>query len=80
MGGSESDELTSSIYMIEDGKLVVDFTGKVNQSFMSGVVQWTSLAYARDFTISIKGEIISNFDNVTWGVNFHGAGAEFTLS
>ena len=73
----DTDNLATSMYVIEDGMLVVDFTGKVNQGYQSGVIQWTNIANVREFTVSIRGEIISNFDNVTWGINFLGDDDKF---
>ena len=76
-GSSDSNDLVKSIYQVENGKLVVDFTGKNTQGFMSGVVHWYTFAEESDFTVSLKGKIISKFENATWGINFRGSGADF---
>ena len=65
-----SDDLSESAYQIEDGKLVLDFTGTVNQSFLSGVIHWRAVTEADDYVVSVKGKIISDFQNATWGINF----------
>jgi len=55
----------------------VDFTGKNIQGYTNGVIKWLNIAEARDFTMSVKGKIISKFDNATWGIAFRGEGSNF---
>lgn len=74
---SDVDTLATSIYAVEDGKLVVDFSGKATSGYTSGVVQWQRFTEAGDFTLSVKGRIFSNYENATWGVNFREDNGDF---
>ncbi len=69
--GRDSDDLARSIYSIENGKLVVDLTGKATTGYLSGVIQWLPVVSADDFVLTIKGNIESNYKSCSWGVVFN---------
>ncbi len=56
---------------IEGGKFVVEATGKNNTGYKSGVIQWFPILYAENFELTVKGNIISNFKNNSWGIAFN---------
>ena len=78
-GSSVSGDLASSVFKVENSKLAVDFTSKNTQSFTSGVVQRLNISEAKDFTLSVKGNIISKFDQAEWGVAFRGESDSYYL-
>ena len=69
--GTGSEELSRSIYSIEDGKLIVDLTGKATSGYTSGVIQWVRILSAKDFVFTVKGNIFSDYKSCTWGVIFN---------
>ena len=69
--GSDSGDISRSIYSIEDGKFIVDLTGKASSGYLSGVIQWIPLISSKDFVITLKGDIFSNYKNATWGIIFN---------
>lgn len=69
--GSGSDELSRSLFQIEDGKFVADLTGKVTSGYLSSVIQWMNILPARNFVITIKGDIFSNYKSCSWGIVFN---------
>jgi len=74
---SGSGDLSVFSSFIEDGKLVFEITGKYIQGYQGGVIQWIPFADAKDFTLSIKGRIISASDSAFWGINFRGEQDDF---
>jgi len=68
--GSDSGDLSRSIFQIENGKFVADLTGKVTTGYLSGVIQWISIVSARDYVITIKGDVFSNYKSCSWGIVF----------
>ena len=69
--GSDSGDLSRSIYSIEDGKLVVDLTGKATSGYLSGVIQWIPILASEDFVMTLKGDVFSSFKSVSWGILFN---------
>ncbi|HOJ02267.1 MAG TPA: hypothetical protein PLL88_11690 [Anaerolineaceae bacterium] len=69
--GSGSDDLSRSIYSIEDGKLVVDLTGKATSGYLSGVIQWLPVIASEDFVITLKGDVFSDYKSCSWGIVFN---------
>jgi len=69
--GNDSGDLSRSIYSIDDGKFVVDLTGKATSGYLSGVIQWIPILSSKDFVITLKGDIFSDYKSVTWGIIFN---------
>jgi hypothetical protein len=69
--GSGSDDISRSIYAIDDGKLIVDLTGKATSGYLSGVIQWLPVVSAEDFVITVKGDVFSDYKSCTWGIVFN---------
>ncbi len=69
--GIDSGDLSRSLYSIEDGKLILDLTGKATSGYLSGVIQWLPVVSAKDFVITVKGDIFSDFKSCTWGIIFN---------
>ena len=69
--GSDSGDLSRSIYSIEGGKFVVDLTGKATSGYLSGVIQWIPIMASEDFVITLKGDVFSSFKSVSWGIIFN---------
>lgn len=69
--GSDSGDLSRSIYSIEDGKFIVDLTGKATSGYLSGVIQWIPIMTSKDFVMTLKGDVFSSFKSVSWGIIFN---------
>ncbi|NMB63028.1 MAG: hypothetical protein GYA18_11930 [Chloroflexi bacterium] len=69
--GGGSDELSRSLFQIENGKFVADLTGKATSGYLSGVIQWMNILPARNFMITITGDIFSNYKSCSWGIVFN---------
>lgn len=69
--GSDSGDLSQSILAIEDGKLVVDLSGKNNSGYLTGVIQWFYVGDSRDFVITLKGDVFSKYKSHSWGIIFN---------
>ena len=69
--GSDSGDLSRSIYSIEGGKFVVDLTGKATSGYLSGVIQWIPIMASEDFVMTLKGDVFSSFKSVSWGIIFN---------
>lgn len=76
---NDASDLANSLYKIENGELVVDFSGINTSGYQSGVVQRRGVTIAKDFVFSLNGEIISNFENNAWGVVFREADGNYFL-
>ncbi|NMC30214.1 MAG: hypothetical protein GYA45_09110 [Pelolinea sp.] len=66
-------DLSTVTTNIENGKFVVEATGKNNTGYRSGVIQWFPILYAENFELTVKGNISSNFKNNSWGIAFNEA-------
>ncbi len=69
--GNDSGDLSRSIYSIDDGKFVVDLTGKATSGYLSGVIQWIPILTSEDFVMTLKGDVFSSFKSVSWGIIFN---------
>lgn len=74
--GSDSGDLSSSLLSMDDGKLVIDLSGKNNTGYLSGVIQWWYFGVAEDFVVTLKGDVFSDFKSHSWGIIFNEADYE----
>lgn len=75
--GADISDLRTITAELKNGKYVVDITGNAHSSYLSGVVQWFYVPDARNFMITVDGEIESHNRDISWGINFLGNGDSF---
>ena len=75
--GLDDSDLALVEVAVEDGKYVVDVTGKAHSGYSSGVIQWFGITGAENFVASIDGSMESKNRGVSWGFNFWGSGSNF---
>jgi len=74
--GSDSGDLSSSLLSMDDGKLVIDLSGKNNTGYLSGVIQWWYFGVAENFVVTLKGDVFSDYKSHSWGIIFNEADYE----
>ena len=64
---------------ITDGKFVVDYSAKAFAGFQRTALTWFTIGEVKDFALSIKGLMDSQFQDVSWGIAFRGDEDSFFL-
>lgn len=74
LGDTESD-LSNFTVQINEGKLVLESTGKATSGYQSGVLQWLpsfNNPFTHDFMVQLSGKIDSDYKGSAWGIAFDG--------
>lgn len=64
---------------IADGKFVVDYAAKGFAGYQRTALTWFTIGEGRNFALSIKGDMDSTFQDVSWGIAFRGKDDNFFL-
>jgi len=64
---------------IADGKFRIDYTAKGFAGYQRTALTWFTIGEGRNFALSIKGDMDSAFQDVSWGIAFRGEDDNFFL-
>lgn len=67
---SQDNEYARYTSEISDGLFAVDYTAKGFGGFQNTALTWFDVAQAQDFSLSVRGNMLSDFERVSWGVAF----------